>query len=257
MVGKDELIFTGEYKGFRLGLKYELSGKDGKYVSAALSSLSEKIEPHAFYFSGIDMKNIERIADPKGKGLSSIINFLDSNPQGQVKQELSKGLAKPELISAAESYFFNRMLMRAGVYFKAGEAAVLEASEEKPDDFIGFIGKYGSWVSIKKLGLGNVQDYEVSGILSGINHTAVNKGFDFANLKDGSGAFLAGKRKSFGNLSETLKQIEGKVAGPEDAMTVARVFEGVGYRPYASPQMLTDAYPDIKPPKTRGRKPKG
>lgn len=255
MEAKDEIIITGEYKDFRIGLRYDLSGKGAADVAAALYSISERIEPSAFRFSGIDMKNADSLAQPKGSGLSAIISFLDANPQGAIKQALSKNLPKPELISVAESYFFNRMLFKAGLQFKAKAEGAPSPADEKPDDFIGFIGKYGSWMSIKKLGLESVQDYEVSGILSGINHTAVNKGFDFAMMKDGSGPFLAGKRKSFGNLSEALKALEGK--GQADAMTVCRVFEGIGYRPYASPEMLTDAYPDIKPPKVRGRKPKG
>ena len=258
MTGKEEIIFTGEYKDFRLGIKYDLSGKGSSDVVAALSYVSGKIEPHAFAFSGIDMKAVEKFAEPKGKGLSSVISFLDSGSPGTIKEAIGKNLAKPGLMSAAESYLVNRLLTKAGVEFKPKAESAVAPVDEKPEDFIGFMGKYGNWMSVKKLGLENVQDYEVSGILSGINHTVVNKGFDFAGLKDDSASVLKGKRKSFGNLTEALKELEGKLSGgPSDAMTISRVMEGMGYRPYASPEMLSGAYPDIKPPKVKGRKPKG
>jgi hypothetical protein len=201
------------------------------------------------------MKSIDSFAS-SGKGISGIISFLDTNSPGTIKQAIGKNLLKPELVTAAESYLFNRLLSKAGVDFKPKGEAALAATEEKTEDFIGFIGKFGNWISIKKLGLEKVQDYEVSGILSGINHTAVNKAFDFAGMKDDSGSVMKGKRKSYGNLTDSLKDLEGKLSG-DDAMTVCRVFEGIGFRPYASPEMLTAAYPDIKPPKVKGRKPKG
>jgi hypothetical protein len=255
MTGKDEIIFTGEYKDFRLGMKFDVSGKQPAEVASALCQVSEKIEPHAFRFSGIDMKGIDSFAS-SSKGIPGIISFLDANSPGAIKEAIGKNLLKPELITAAESYLFNRLLSKAGVGFKPKAQAAVSPAEESIGDFIGFIGKFGNWISIKKLGLEKVQDYEVSGILSGINHTAVNKAFDFAGMKDDSGSVLKGKRKSYGNLSESLKELEGKMTG-DDAMTVCRVFEGIGYRPYASPEMLTAAYPDIKPPKVKGRKPKG
>ncbi|HSB46400.1 MAG TPA: DUF2666 family protein [Candidatus Bilamarchaeum sp.] len=255
MHGKDEIIFSGEYKDFRFGVRFDVQGRTEAEVASVLGYISQKIEPHAFKFSGIDTKAIDAFASPAGKGISSVIAFLDANGPAGMKAALEKSLPKPELMPAAESYFFNRLLTKAGVEFKPKAETSLAPEEEKPDDFIGFMGKFGNWIAVKKLSLEKVQDYEVSGILAGINHTLVNKAFGFAGLQDGSAGALKGSRKSYNNLSASLKGL--KDGGPADAMTVCRVFEGIGYRPYASPEMLTSAYPDIKPPKVKGRKPKG
>jgi hypothetical protein len=77
-------------------------------------------------------------------------------------------------------------------------------------------------------------------------------------MKADVGGIVSGKRKTLGNLCAALSALEPKLSGGrEDACMVAKVMEEVGYRPYASPDMLTAAYPDIKPPKMKGRKPKG
>jgi hypothetical protein len=99
----------------------------------------------------------------------------------------------------------------------------------------------------------------VSGILCAINHTAVNKGFDFAGSKANVSMVIeAPKRKSFGSLAQSLRELEGRLSGsPDDAYSVCMRLDKAGFKPYASPEMLTEAHPDIKAPKTRGRKPKG
>lgn len=258
----DEVIFSGAYNDFKLGVRFDLNGVEEKDVAYALDFISSHIEPYAFRFSGIDVAKIERFASPKGKGLQAVCAFLTEIPAGMIKKNLADALPKQELMSAAESYLFNQLLTKAGVAFRIGNLnSSLKPSEEKPEDVIAFIAKYKDWVSVKKLGLENVQDYEVSGILSGINHTVVTKIFDFAGVnKDEALAdsIAKAKRKSYGNLLGALRELEPKLTGePEDAFVVLKVFEKLGYKPYASPEMLTDAHPDIKPPKVKGRKPKG
>ncbi len=262
MIGADEIIFNGAYKDFKLGIHFNLDGKQEKEVAQVLGYISSAVEPQAFRFSGIDTKMIDGFAKPEGKGISAVCSFLESNPQAKIKDSLGKALSDPKLLPAAESCFFNSMLTRAGVDFKIATAEPpFKASEEKPEDYIAFIGKYKSWIAIKKLGLEDAEEYEVSGILSGINHTIVNKAFDFAGVKKDDAAVNAitkGKRKSYGNLVLCLRDLESKLTGSmDDAYLVCKVMEMLGYRPYASPAMLTNAYPDIKPPKVRGRKPKG
>ncbi|MEW6036307.1 MAG: DUF2666 family protein [Candidatus Micrarchaeota archaeon] len=254
MDGQDEIIFTGAYKDFRLGIRFDLSGKTPADAAGALGYVSEMIEPYAFKFSGIDMAAIEKLAEPKGNGPGAVAAFFDGIAPGELRAKLLATLPKPGLIPAAESYLLNRLLAKAGVQFKTPPSESLKPVEEETGDFIGFIGKYGQWVAIKKLGLEKVQDYEVSGILSGINHTIVNKAFDFAGAKTGAdGGAEGGKRKSFGNLAEAMRGMDAGTG----AFSLCRRLEKIGYKPYASPEMLTEAYPDIKPPKVRGRKPKG
>ncbi|MDD5171897.1 MAG: DUF2666 family protein [Candidatus ainarchaeum sp.] len=261
MEGGDEIIFTGAYKDFKLGIRFDLSGKEPKDAACALGYVSSKIEPYAFAFSGIDTKRIDEFAKPGGKGVGGVAAFLEKNPAGAMREKLSTAMKRPELMSVAGSYLINQLLVKAGVQFKIMPSPAVAPKEEKIEDFIGLIGNYKGWIAIKKLGLENVQDYEVSGILSGINHTIVNKAFDFAGMKKDDAAVdsvVKGKRKSYGNLATALRELETKLTGaPDDAYVVCKVCENLGYKPYASPEMLTAAYPDIKPPKVKGRKPKG
>lgn len=259
MVGGDEIIFVGAYKDFRLGVRFDLTNKTPEYVAGALAYISMHIEPAAFAFSGIDTVAIEKLAALTGTGVEAVAAFLESKPPADLRAKLMATVPMPELYPAAESCFINYLLTKAGVAFKVAPPDSLKPAEEKIEDFIGFIGKYGNWVAIKKLGVDNAQDYEVSGILSSINHTAVNKAFDFIGWKtDVDAASEVQKRKSFSSLAQSLRELKGRLKGtPEDAFSVCARLERLGYRPYASPDMLTEAYPDIKPPKIRGRKPKG
>jgi len=261
MAGKDEMIFTGEYKDFRLGIGFDLSERPAQDAASALAYISQMIEPHAFRFSGIDAKKIDEIAKPPAKGLKGVYGFLDGITPGALKDSLLKALPDPRLLPVAESYLFNRLLDKAGVRFKVSPSSSMNPREEKIEDFIGFVGRYKEWVAIKKIGLEDVKDYEVSGILAGIDHTVVNKAFVFAGIDKGDAvvqSIAGGKRKSFGNASACLKELEQKLTGgAEDAYMICKTLETLRYKPYASPEMLTDAHPDIKPPKVKGRKPKG
>ncbi|MFH1520417.1 MAG: DUF2666 family protein [Candidatus Micrarchaeota archaeon] len=258
MFGGDEVIFTGEYKRFKLGICFDLRGKEPKEVAQVLAYVSSKIEQPAFEFSGIDTKKIDEIAKLKGTGLKAIVNFIETS--NKLRDELGKYVNDPKLVCVAECYLFNRLLTQAGVQFKIMPTNTPKPSDEKIEDFIGFMGKYKEWVAVKKLGLTKVQDYEVSGILSGVNHTIVNKAFDFAGVNKNDvlvDSIVKGKRKSYNNLAAALKELETKLTnGPDDVYLVCKVFENLGFKPYASPGMLTDAHPDIKPPKVKGRKPK-
>lgn len=255
MFGAEEIIFTGAYKELKLGVKYDVSGKSELEVSAVLSDISEKIEPHAFALSGIDVKAIDSFVDFKGRGIPGICDYLNSNST-EWNKWAKANTPKKELMPVAESYLFNRLLRKAGVAFKPEGSSPIKPENEEIGDVIAFIGRYKSWMAIKKLGLDKVKDYEVSGILAGINFTAVNKGFDFSDFErdeEKVKAITKGKRKSYGNAVACLEDIKDE----ENPFLVCKVLEAVGYRPYASSHMLTSAYPDIKPPKVKGRKPKG
>jgi len=261
MDGNDEIIFTGAYKDFSLGIRFGLSGKKPEEVAAMLAYISANIEPHAFRFSGIDTKKIDDFVKLSGKGIPAAYGFLEATGPGGIKSALLNAVPNPLLLPAAESYFFSRLLVSAGVPFKVAATTQFKPEQEKIGDFVGFAGKFGTWIAIKKLGLDKVQDYEISGILAGINHTVVNKAFDFAMMKKDD-AIVAqaagGKRRSYGNVTLVLKELEPKLNGDAgDAYIVCKALETVGYKPYASPEMLSNAHPDIKPPKVKGRKPKG
>ncbi len=254
MFGGDEIIFSGSYKDLELGVRYDLDGKQPADVAHTLSRLSSEIEPYAYRFSGIDTKEIEDFAKLDGKGTAAVVSFLE-NRSSEWNKWIKGGLENPKLMPAAESYLFNVLLRKAGVGFKVDSDDSVKPEREEISDVIAFVGKYKDWVAIKKLGLENVRDYEVSGILGGINFTVVNKAFDFAGVEKDDAIvqkLTKGKRKSYGNAVLCLKELEG--AG---VYVVCKALETLGFRPYASSHMLTDAHPDIKPPKVRGRKPKG
>jgi len=265
MSGNDEIIFTGEYKDFRFGARFEVTGKSGKDVARILDHISARIEPYAFRFSGIDTKMIDDMAAPAGKGIPAVYGFFENHPPRELSTMLRKAVPDPALMPAAESYLLNTLLKNAGVGFKATDGQTeIRAEDEKPEDVIAFIGRYGQWIAVKKLGLDKVQDYEVSGILSSVNHTLVNKAFDFAGIKKDDAlvdSIASGKRRSYGNLGMCLREMEAKstavTSDADQAYVICKIFEKLGYKPYASPGMLTEAHPDIKPPKVRGRKPKG
>ncbi len=254
MFGGDEIIFSGSYKDLELGVRFDLNGKRQGDVAHILSYLSSEIEPYAFRFSGIDTKGIDGFAKIDGKGVAAVCSFLEDR-SSEWNRWIKGRLENPKLMPAAESYLFNTLLRKAGVSFKIGSETSAKPEKEEISDVIAFVGKYKDWVAIKKLGLGKVKDYEVSGILGGINFTAVNKAFDFAGIEKDDALvqrLTKGKRKSYGNAALCLKEL-----GSADAYVVCKALETLGFRPYASSHMLTDAYPDIKPPKQRGRKPKG
>ncbi|MFH1393592.1 MAG: DUF2666 family protein [Candidatus Micrarchaeota archaeon] len=261
MIGGDEVIFCGAYKGFKLGVRYDVSGSSEKDVACLLSGLSGKLEPAAYQFSDIDTKKIDAFANPSGKGLEAVLSFLQKNPQSAIKKELLSACPDANLLPAAESFLFNRLLTKAGVAFKPPGVSSLKAESEDSDDQIMFVGRFGKWMAVKKLSLEKVEDWEVSAILSGINNTILIKAFDFsgAQKNDKLVSELIGGRKSFGNLLAALEKLKGRLSGNEleDAYVVNKLFTELGYHPYASLFMLVKAHPDVKPKKPKGRAPKG
>jgi hypothetical protein len=264
MEGEDEIILTGAYKDFRKELRYGLGSADEKEVSHVLGAICDTVEPHAYFFSGIDVAGIKAYAKPEGTGLAAVVGFLKSHPQAGIKESLRKYCPVPELLPAAESCLFNYLMAEAKVSFRMGDSIAKPAtqpSSEPAGDTIAFVGKYKGWISIKKLGIEKVEDWEVSALLCAINNTSVAKAFDFSGVERNDALVskaTGGMRKSYGNLLSALEFIAPDLKGERlaDGYVICKVFEAVGYKPYASPEMLTGAHPEVKPPKVRGRKPK-
>jgi hypothetical protein len=263
MTEDEEIIFVGKYKDFKLGVHFSMGKSTDQDAAYVLGYINERIGEAAYRFSGINLARIKSFVKPEGIGINAIISFLEKNPQSKIKEALLDGIKDNLLLPAAESFFFNQLLKNAKVDFKISDNLVnssIVPEEEAPEDTIAFIGNYKGWMAIKKLGLEEIKDYEVSAILSGINNTIVNKAFDFSgcNKNDELVSKVASGRKSFGNLLTALGKLKTSLTGNrlDDAYLVCKVFEKIGYKPYASPEMLSNAHPDIKPPKVRGRKPK-
>src|SRR3989339_77467 len=251
MAGSDEIIFAGSYKGFTADVRFDLSGVNESEVAAVLGSLSDKSEPFAYSLSGIDLNMIEKYAKPSGTGLKAVIDFLKSHSQSEIKSSLEKAIAVKELMPAAESCFMNFLLKSAKVSFRLGDSVavpVTKPTKETNENQIAFVGSFKGWVAIKKLTIQKVEDWEVAAIISGINHTIVNKAFDFSGTEKNDALvnkITAGKRKSYSALVESLELLLPELKGNKlsDAYLICKVFETLGFKPYASPEMLTKAHP--------------
>lgn len=243
---ENEIIFSGNYKQFKIERRYDL--KDGKCgdVSAILVELSDLIEKQAYEFSGIDIKKVDELINV-GSGLGSVISFLKTIKRDTL---LPAAQGKKTMIAITESYLLNQVFKKAGVKIKPQLTTSIEPKEEKSEDQIAFIGSFNGWFAAKKLSIDTkTHDWEVSAILCGINNTIVNKSFDFAELK---GSVTGQGRKSLNNVATALS-----VLNDTNPYTIVKTCENFGIKPYASPEMLTDEYPDVKPPKVKGRKAKG
>lgn len=259
----EEIILSGKYKDFSLEDQYILDGASEEDVLHILSSLSEKIDTSSYKFLGIDTKKIDEFVNSiaKGSDIAGVVATLESIKPNELKNELLKSAKNDKnFLPIAESYFIHSLLLTSKVNFKFIPSmfqSKLTPKKELQKERIVFMANYKGWMAVKKLKLENVKDYEVSAILSSINFTIVNKMFDFAGLQDESSvdALVKGKRKSPIALAESLKAIN-ETDEKKKAYLVCKVCEKLNYKPYSSPHMLVKAYPDIKPPKVKGRVPK-
>ncbi|MBI5051252.1 DUF2666 family protein [Candidatus Micrarchaeota archaeon] len=268
MEAKDEIDCLGYFNGFTLNVYFDLNNASEENLAYILSYLSNQIDEQAFIFSEIKTKDIDSFVTLKGTGLNSVIGFLSSLKPNQIKEQLVNFSSK-ELLPAAESYFFFKLFQKAKVPSKLTEDLFnpIELTAREMDkselNVMRFIAKYKSWIAIKKLSIDKTTKcWEVSGLLSGVNNTIVNKAFDFAGVDRAKIDLLvakacSGKRRSYNNVTEVLKSLQLTNNKKEDAYLVCKCLETLGYKPYSSPEMLTQAHPEIKPPKVKGRKPKG
>lgn len=242
---KEEIFLVGAYKDFRSEVLWDVHGATPQDIAAILVRLSDEIEPYAYRFSGIDTALIDAQVNVE-EGLPAVCDFLKKIRRDSL---LPAARGKSTMMPIAESYLLNRVLTQARVAFKPVLSTGLLPGKESPADQIVFIGNCKGWFAAKKMTVDpKTEDWEASGILAGINYTIVNKSFEFAGLKEGE---TAGGRKSLGNLIAALALVDAS-----NAYAVCKTCENFGYPPYATPTMLTDEYPGIKPPKVKGRKPK-
>jgi len=261
MAGDNEVLFLGKFKDFDFCVRFDLTGKAETDVAFALASINQGIEETAFRFSGIDCEKVRNLVTVNGGGLNAAVNFLSSTKPGGLRSSLLSACKNELLLSVAECYFFNQLFEKSRVPYKITPSMVsssLKPTSEKPEDQIVLMGRFekAKWIAIKKLSLDpKTEDWEVSGILSGINNTIVHKAFNFANAS-GTPFAVAG-RKSLGNVVEALKKFVPSGNAINDAYALNMTMENLGYKPYANPGMLSAAHPGIKGVKLKGRKPKG
>ncbi|MEM2908791.1 MAG: DUF2666 family protein [Candidatus Bilamarchaeaceae archaeon] len=259
MVGKEEILFSGKYKEFEYGVRYDLSRATERDVAFALCEIVSRVEPYAYRFSGVDCEKVEKLVEGVGEGLLAVAAYLrESDTQKQLETTVKDKLLMP----AAESYFFNRALTNAGVPLLPEVQASLEGESEPIEEKIVFIGKYKEWIAIKKLVVEGVEDWEISGILSSIVETGVRKAFYFCNKtgeidvwKNNGDANKKKIRKSFKNAADLLIKLDGMMGSDKttNAYLVVKSLTALGYNPHASVEMLTAAHQELKVRRPRGR----
>ncbi len=263
----DEVLFAGKYDDWEYTVNFSLDGRSENDVAHALARIREGIEARAFCHSGISCLMVEAEV-PEGNGMDGMIAFISARKPGEWKQFLLKAAVKEELLPVAEAKFICEMQKKFKVPAKVSSemvpSSVKPGKQELMEGQIAFVGRYREWLAVKKLGVNEkTQDYEVAGILSSINTTLVKKTFDFLHPDRGMDAIAAaatrGKRKSFINLVDALRQVKPSLTGNRinDAYLLKCVYENLGFAPYANVEILVGAYPDLKAPKPRGRKAKG
>ncbi len=245
------VIYTYPYKGYFEEMSERYNQPDEKSLAYALSKFLEKVEA-TMLFSGIDHKSIySEVSTVKGKTLYETLSSL------KVKAIAKKYSTRKELNETAETYvLFSALKLHDLHPFPSPELISKEFSLNiKPSPFlkkqgIGIMLRFEDWVVIKKLSYEDVEDYMIAGITAGIASSVAGKfysllGFDIPSKKS----------KSLKNLILSLQSIE-KEKGIKQNYGIYKSFIENGYSPYATLEMLSKAYPSLKPKKPRGRLPK-
>ena len=261
----EELRFEMDYKGEKHGYHYNLDSADEQDVSSATAAVSRTTNYLGFLYAGFSLEKVDSFVEGmEGSSASaSLGNVSTSDVRSMLKEAVGD---KAKLVPAAEAYFFHRVFSKHSLPVLV-EPEMLDSSapmeKTHPKDRIALLAKYKSWVAIKKMSIdSSVQGYEVSGILCAINETLVRKAFDFAQidqvaLETEAKKLTKGKRKSYSAVGELLSILPDKRWNIlENTFLLFSALSSIKVRPYAHREMLSKQYPDIKPPKPRGRMPK-
>lgn len=246
--------------------RFDFSGAKPNDVAYACALASEKTGLPAFQYSGIDLKKADKLLAPlSGKGAPAAAKSLSSISSG-LRNSLSEAAGKPTLLPAAEAYFFGKFLEKFGIPAKLLPTSLKSSIKPKgspPKKRIGLMARYKDWISIKKLGLEEkVPKWEISGMLAGITEALIPKAFQFAEFEKEAVAEAAekavkGKRKSYGAIADVLSAVPHSLSEMQTSYFLFTALSALGPKPYANRGMLTKEYPEIKPPKPRGRQAKG
>jgi len=164
----------------------------------------------------------------------------------------------PKHKQIAESYLLNQLFRKYNIPYKIIpseiDAAELSPSKEDMNESrIVFIGHYKNWMVVKKLSVDKAEDWEMSGIFSSINFTCVNASFKFMGVREPD---MKKRKHKWDTVIDVLNESEKIKDRSERVLFISRNLENANYSPYLQPRILVKAYPDIKPPKPRGRLPK-
>ena len=149
---------------------------------------------------------------------------------------------------------------------------------DDPSEYVDFMAKYRDWISIKRLGIRpDTKPEEIVFHMAGIRNTVDAKSFQLMGIKtaplDAAAAkLIAGKRKSFDSLAESISQLGGAEAkrAVEEACAdrkelaplalaclMGRVLNGLDYDASINQKTMSKIFPNLKVKKPLGRQKKG
>lgn len=254
----DELIFYTPLPEIKEAFHYDLGDASDMQVGYLLSKISDMVEHVGYAFSGINLKPIDSYITSKAKQYMDIISFIEKNASS-INTVIKEACPEKEHKTIAESYFINRVLTYFGIPFKVLPAHFSnvkmpkEVHDIKIDDQIVFILHYNKMIAVKKLTVPKAERWEISAILASINFTAVNNTFKLLSKREPK---VKKYRHSLTYVAEVIKESFNIQDNVEKALFISRSLEQMNYSPYLQPMVLVKAYPDVKPPKPRGRLPK-
>ena len=140
---------------------------------------------------------------------------------------------------------------------------------DEPEEYVDFLAKYGTWISIKRLGIRpDTKPEAVAHHLAGISATASAKaygflGIDTASLDTVAAGITAGMRKSYDSLSQAVAKMsqpstkgavaaacqDPKMAPVAEAYLLNKIITGLGYDTTVNQLTMSKIFPGLKPPK--------
>jgi len=254
---EDEIILYENYGKIESMHHYDLTGVNEKQVVLVLANTSEYIERKGYEFAGINVGEFDKFISEKSKTHKTIDEFIELEKK-KVNKFVKTIIPTSRHMQIAESYVINRLFETYAIPRKIHPKEVnaklpKEVKCEMNEKRIAFIGHYKKWMVVKKLTTEKAENWELSGILSSINFTCVNASFKFLKVEEPT---IKKRKHKWDTILEVLEEsnkIKDKFA---KALFISRNLENARYSPYLQPRILIKAYPDIKPPKPRGRLPK-
>ncbi len=249
--------FVNDKGGFELVFESKSTKEDEMGLLSTLSYIYWATVEPTFFLIGVDCEKVKTIAHEKAHAFKKTED-AKRTLQG-ARKDLLASIRKPELLNAATRFFYveffsklNHPPMPKPDMFSTQKFTKKELKNDVKK--VVFIANFSDWKVVKKLHpKPTTPDYEFGAALCSIHNTIGQQ--LLKNAKE-----LKIKKSS--SLSHPLmrfikyKQEIEKSNDIEKAINLGKMLELCGFPPYPDLEMLIKAYPQLKIPKPRGRKPK-
>ena len=234
---KEELIFESNDQRLKVGVYFDLSGKDRLFVSGALSYILNLIDDLPFIYSGIDLGAIDSFVSSLPKDLKSLLDH---------KKEFNSAIrsTKQNLRPAAYSYAVRSILKKCTKRLTLPRVPTPDHKTIEPHNRIGLIFNYPPWTLIKKTSLDGAEDWEKAGIYTNIYSSIWKKAFvsageDLESSEKRAIESTKGKRK---NLESVVDLLSSNLSDFQVLLALEKL------KIYVQPslEMLVKEYPDLK-----------